>query len=37
MVEVATDIAFFTGRGAVPAIRALEAGAPILCDAKMVV
>jgi precorrin-8X/cobalt-precorrin-8 methylmutase len=35
MVEAAADIAF--SKGAVPAgIAALEAGAPILCDAKMV-
>jgi precorrin-8X/cobalt-precorrin-8 methylmutase len=35
MVEVASDIAFSPG-AALAGIRALEAGAPILCDAKMV-
>jgi precorrin-8X/cobalt-precorrin-8 methylmutase len=35
MVEVARDIAFSAG-AVVAGIRALEAGAPILCDAKMV-
>jgi precorrin-8X/cobalt-precorrin-8 methylmutase len=35
MVEVAVDIAFSPG-AAVAGIGALEAGAPILCDAKMV-
>jgi precorrin-8X/cobalt-precorrin-8 methylmutase len=35
MVEVARDIAFSPG-AALAGIRALEAGAPILCDAKMV-
>jgi len=35
MVEVAADIAFFPG-AALAGMRALEAGAPILCDAKMV-
>jgi precorrin-8X/cobalt-precorrin-8 methylmutase len=35
MVEVASDIAFSAG-AVVAGIRALEAGAPILCDAKMV-
>ncbi len=35
IVEVAADIAFSPG-AALAGIRALEAGAPILCDAKMV-
>jgi precorrin-8X/cobalt-precorrin-8 methylmutase len=35
MVEVASDIAFSAG-AVVAGIKALEAGAPILCDAKMV-
>lgn len=35
MVEVASDIAFSAGAVAT-GIKALEAGAPILCDAKMV-
>jgi precorrin-8X/cobalt-precorrin-8 methylmutase len=35
MVEVAADIAFSPG-AVLAGIRALEAGAPILCDAKMV-
>ena len=35
MVEVAPDIAFSSG-AVLAGIRALEAGAPILCDAKMV-
>ena len=35
MVEVASDIAFSRG-AALAGIHALEAGAPILCDAKMV-
>jgi precorrin-8X/cobalt-precorrin-8 methylmutase len=35
MVEVAADIAFSAG-AALAGIRALESGAPILCDAKMV-
>jgi len=35
MVEVAADIVFSPG-AALAGIRALEAGAPILCDAKMV-
>jgi precorrin-8X/cobalt-precorrin-8 methylmutase len=35
MVEVAGDIAFSAG-AVVAGIRALEAGAPVLCDAKMV-
>jgi precorrin-8X/cobalt-precorrin-8 methylmutase len=35
MIEVASDIAFSTG-AVVAGIRALKAGAPILCDAKMV-
>src|ERR1700760_1873778 len=35
MVEVAADIAFASG-AVLAGIRALQAGAPILCDAKMV-
>jgi precorrin-8X/cobalt-precorrin-8 methylmutase len=35
MVEVASDIAFSAG-AVMAGIKALEAGAPILCDAKMV-
>ena len=35
MVEVASDIAFSAG-AVLAGIKALEAGAPILCDAKMV-